>query len=114
MTYPFPPDTLPAEYAWQIDRDFLAEEAYPEDGYVGLQGPRNAPANLLFLLSNGGGVAFRIRDDDGEVYYIGRIVFADPDDRSDEAEFGPLYDFAGPNDGATEIQYRHNGRWVTL
>ena len=52
-------------------------------------------------------VLFRMRDDDGHVYYEGK---ATPD-----CEFEPLDDFGMPNDGCTEIQYKNEkGEWETL
>lgn len=51
---------------------------------------------------------FRLLDDDGEVYYLGRS-----DDRDSEAAFAPL-DWAAGYAGCTEIQYWRDGYWETL
>jgi len=51
---------------------------------------------------------FRLRDDDGEVYYLGRS-----DDQDSEAAFAPL-DWATGYAGCTEIQYWRDGHWETL
>jgi hypothetical protein len=49
------------------------------------------------------GRAFAMYDDDGELYYRGRIwTAAEP---GTEADFGPLDDFGTPNAGCTEIRY---------
>ena len=50
--------------------------------------------------------AFRMLDDDGEVYYHGRSSIKD--------SFQPLDDFGEPNAGCTMIQYYENKRWVTI
>lgn len=52
---------------------------------------------------------FRMRDDDGDIYYTGRS-----DDNSSEVAFAPLDDLGTPDAGATEIQYLNNGIWETL
>ena len=51
---------------------------------------------------------FRLLDDDGEVYYLGRS-----DDQDSEVAFAPL-DWATGYAGCTEIQYRRDGHWETL
>ena len=51
---------------------------------------------------------FRLLDDDGEVYYVGRS-----DDQDSEAAFAPL-DWATGYAGCTETQYRRDGHWETL
>ncbi len=50
--------------------------------------------------------AFRMLDDDSEVYYHGKS--------SCNSSFSPLDDFGMPNAGCTEIQYLENGKWETL
>jgi hypothetical protein len=109
-------DTKTATYAWIIDKDHLDLESSRDE--AGTMGPRDAPDHLCEQLVAGEGVPFRIFDDDGELYYSGRIMFTDPPvafgDFPEEA-FGPLWDFAGPNAGATEIHYQNDaGKWVVL
>lgn len=89
-------------YAWIIDEDRIA--TLGTVSVVGVKGgslPRMAQVD---------GTRFRLLDDDGEVYYVGRF-FGDPD--SQEA-FGPLDDFGEPAAGCTTIQYHRNGQWETL
>lgn len=50
--------------------------------------------------------AFRMLDDDGEVYYHGKS--------SCSSSFDPLDDFGMPNAGCTDIQYFEDGRWKSL
>ena len=101
-------------YAWIIDSDHIAEEGAPPGNNlnaVGLTGPRAAPDVLLKTLTAGNGIAFRMKDDDGELYYEGRIACPDNYDL-----FGPLDDFGMPNAGCTAIEYqnRTSGAWEAL
>lgn len=100
-----------ANYAWVIDRDHLDDG---QDSEVGVSGPSTASNVLLVQLKQrGAGTKFRMRDDDGILYYEGRILI-DGDEDGEEL-FGPLEDFGMPNAGCTEIQYRNNdGEWVGL
>lgn len=54
---------------------------------------------------------FRIYDDDGVLYYSGRMH---PDDQTEQAAFAPLDAYGTPNAGATEMRLWANGKWVTL
>lgn len=100
-------------YAWIIDVDHLVEG--PSDrSDAGLTGPSVATAEQLAALASGEGLPFRILDDDGELYFTGRIIGGGPD-ADDTAAFGPLWDYGTPGAGATEIQYQDAaGRWVGL
>lgn len=103
-------------YAWVIDRDHLDGDA------KGTTGPSTAPQPLLDALTKGEGVRFRMYDDDGELYYTGRIVALHDDGTRQTAKdcgdefFGPLTDFGGPGAGCTYIQYRNteSKEWETL
>lgn len=55
------------------------------------------------------GTAFRLYDDDGELYYEGRFLMH-PEHHTG---FEPL-DWAMNNMGCTEIKYFEQGRWATL
>lgn len=98
-------------YAWIITRDHL----WPAEGIdipsrVGTAGPHDAtPAQVELARTQGR--TWRVLDDDGEVYYSGRIWAAEP---GSEDDFGPLDDFGAPDAGAVMIQYREAGKWVTL
>lgn len=108
-------------YAWKVDTDHMPDPTCPPGSYSnagGVTGPGDAPADLLARLDKGEGRKWKIYDDDGELYYSGRIVFEDPaeevgNDIPDLA-FRPLWDFAAGNAGATEIRYFMDGRWETL
>jgi len=94
-------------YAWFIDHvedDIGADE-------IGTIGPRHADPKLVErLVHEGAGDTFRMTDDDGEVYYVGRIILDD-----NTSGFEPLDDFGMPNAGCTSIEYREKtGAWVML
>lgn len=99
-------------YAWIIDTDHLADNNSTDAGIIG---PRNAPAELIRKLKDAGTAAngaagifrFTMRDDDGELYYTGRMA-TDQLPADDDACYGPLSDFGAPNAGCVEISYsRH-------
>lgn len=101
---------VPEDYAWIVDKDHLADEG--EVGDVGTTGPRSAPAELLAKLEAGEGNVFKIYDDDGELYYTGRMVCILEEDGypSNEATAGPLDDW-GVGAGATEVRYPGKPKW---
>lgn len=106
-------------YAWIIDQDHLAD---PEDepgtnmNAVGVCGPRDAPDELIELLeihatkelaarhADAEIYRFRMYDDDGELYYTGRMIT--DEGATEEASFGPLDDYGTPNAGCTLIKYQ--------
>jgi hypothetical protein len=100
---------MSAAYAWLITKDHITEPGDDLPSRVGWQGPHDAPAGLLERLNDGDGLTFRMKDDDGEVYYEGRYLGPD-----DEDMFGPLDDLGRPDAGAVDIQYREHGKWVSL
>ena len=104
---------MSASYAWIITKDHLAEANIPEgtnSNAKGVIGPRNVTPEQVDRLHEGRiGEAFRIYDDDGELYYSGRII-------GDYEGFEPLDDFGATNAGATDIKYRNHtsGKWELL
>ncbi|UYL87653.1 hypothetical protein SEA_VRESIDENCE_49 [Arthrobacter phage VResidence] len=84
---------------------------------VGLIGPRSASDRDEARLRAGEGVAFRLKDDDGNVYYYGRrLEESDADETYDaEPELAPLDCFGTPNAGAV-IQEEKNadGKWEPI
>ena len=83
-----------SKYAWIINEDKI----FGED--VGIKGPRLIDTKLENLLKAGEGREFKLFDDDGELYYTGRIV-------GKFGGFEPLDDFGMPNAGCTEIAYKN-------
>jgi hypothetical protein len=96
--------------AWIIDKDHIADpKAKPgtNNNAVGLMGPRSYKGDGTELIHR-----FRMKDDDGELYYSGRCS----SDNDDEA-LGPLDNFGTPNAGATIIEYwvpGPGGGWKAL
>lgn len=124
-----------SNYAWVIDKDYLPDESLPEGSYGNAKsviGPRDAPQELIGRLATGDGYRFRMFDDDGELYYAGRLVLQPDIDPGNvyhtyhdmhgwacaslpEEAFGPLWDFGQGNAGCTSIHYRdNNGRYGVL
>lgn len=101
-----------AYYGWIIDTDHIDNGT--DNGVIG---PRNIDPDAAVRLKKDPecGERFRMYDDDGELYYSGRILFDLFDDTDGyEVEFAPLDDFGMPNAGCTEIRYWQAGKWVTL
>lgn len=100
-------------YAWIITHDHLVDVG--ENGDVGTIGPANATEADKVRLRAGEGDVFNMRDDDGELYYSGRLVVSGNTTHDDQvACFGPLDDFGMPNAGCTTIRWpghpeRNNG-----
>ncbi|HEY9550589.1 MAG TPA: hypothetical protein VIR45_13920 [Kiloniellaceae bacterium] len=101
-------------YGWIIDKDHIADgEAEPGTllNAVGLVGPRDIAHEIETRLKAGEGEPFRLYDDDGELYYEGRII----GDHTGWDGFTPLDDFGRPNAGCSDIHYRHpQGAWEAL
>ena len=90
-------------FAFIIDKDHVSSGC--EDK---LRGSATLNHYCVARLKLGEGEAFRLYDDDGNLYYEGRIA-------GTYNGFEPL-DWAMPYAGCTTIQYRHgrNGRWKVL
>jgi hypothetical protein len=92
---------------WVIDTDHIADKTKPEKtnaNAVGVVGPRGYKGDGSELTHK-----FRMKDDDGELYYEGRS--------DDDSSFDPLDHFGGPNAGATTIEYwvaGKGGGWKPL
>lgn len=111
------------KYGWIIDRDELFEDPnHPSfgDNEAGIIGPRDISEELEARLKNGEGRQFKMYDDDGELYYTGRIVFNDSKLENEnelglpEEAFSPVDDYGAPNAGAVWIKYQFDGEWRTL
>jgi hypothetical protein len=116
--------------AWIITKDKIADErdkvAHPHGGcnaYAkGLIGPGIASEKDKERLRAGEGLAFRMLDDDGIVYYYGRIL--EESECTEEYESGmfgqdsqlaPLDNFGSPNAGCIQIEYKNeDGKWEGL
>jgi hypothetical protein len=101
---------------WIVTKDLIADPTVRQPSNVnavGMVGPRTAKMTADEILNHPQGQKFRMKDDDGEVYYEGIMVITADD--GDEAEFRPLDDFGRPNAGATDIEYlRPDGSWELI
>lgn len=102
-------------YAWIIDRDHLEEGS--DEGAVGVMGPGDAPDWMIRTLRlpdlygapltdprvNVRVYTFQMSDDDGDLYYTGRMIT--DEGSSEDACYGPLGDYGMPNAGCTDIRY---------
>lgn len=111
--------------AFIITKDNVADaedrEKYPEGGRnlhaINLIGPRNASAKDEARLKAGEGIKFRLKDDDGNIYYYGRrLEESDADeDYYGENELAPLDCFGAPNAGAvTQEEKNSEGKWESI
>lgn len=91
-------------YGWIIDKDEI------DGSGIGTMGPRSISEDFQKGLLQGSGRKFRMYDDDGELYYEGRILTQ----ADDETLFAPLDDYGTPNAGCTEIRYLNGREWRTL
>ncbi|MEU4534356.1 hypothetical protein AB0G15_05775 [Streptosporangium sp. NPDC023825] len=112
-----------AAYGWIIDKDHLynPNSGFEERNDTGTMGPRRISPEIKAQLKAGKGEKFRMLDDDGELYYTGRIIGpadGSPEAASDECiewEFAPLSGFGARNAGCTDIQYKNDkGEWKNL
>lgn len=86
---------MSSKYGWIITEDYVSDG---ED--VGVCGPRGISSEMLAKLKAGrAGEPFELYDDDGELYYRGRVILG-----GCESEFAPLDEFGTPNAGCTEIR----------
>jgi len=104
-----------ASYAWLITKDHLFDQ-FPKSEIhrAGMAGPANAPLEFLRMLQEGKGRTFRMYDDDGELYYTGRIITRDDGGYNSEDSMAPLDDFGEPDAGCTEIKYWVSGEWKAV
>lgn len=97
---------------WIITEDLIGDSLGDDyDSDKGVMGPSDIPAHLEAALKAGKGRTFRMYDDDGELYYKGKGVWDDEDEGSEEACYGPLGDFGGPNAGCTLIKWHGHEEW---
>ena len=92
-----------SKYYWNITK---ANAAYGLEDEIGETGPWNANTTLTAVepWHKGG---FRMKDDDGNLYYEGLIF-------GDYMGFEPLDEFGMPNAGCTIIEYNIKGKWERL
>ena len=91
---------------WTITKDHLAEPDAPAGtnrNAVGVDGPSAATLTAEQITGHPRAVSFRMRDDDGELYYEGAMVGDDL--------FAPLDQFGMPNAGCASIEVLTGRTW---
>jgi len=84
-------------YGWIITHDYT-ESDESDVGVIGQSGVQLTKEQILK------GRAFKMKDDDGNIVYRGRII-------GKYNGFEPLDDFGMPNAGCTVIWYFVKGKW---
>lgn len=94
---------LNEKFGWIITEDVIDKQA------VGKVGPRSATASREDILFNG--QKFRMKDDDGNIYYYGKFLM-----NQSCSGFEPLDNFGAPFSGCTSIEYLevNSGLWKSL
>lgn len=99
-------------YAWIIDKDHLADGGELRRDDAGKRGGNDPGGVLAGRLAAGEGEKFRMFDDDGELYYSGRLLAIDDLGAPEPGGLEPLDDFGLPNAGCTSIHYQQaDGTW---
>jgi hypothetical protein len=103
---------------WIITKDKVADtsvEAPSNQNAVGLTGPSGLSPEIEARLKAGEGNAFRMFDDDNNLYYVGRFLEDETTADLEAAEFQPLDNFGTPNAGCTYMEVKDaQGKWVML
>jgi len=92
--------------AWIINQDHVSKN-HPIVRQNIIRGPHQITDEEIKRLVAGEGYEFRIFDDDGVLYYVGRCL---------AKAFDPLDDFGTPGAGATSIEYYNSEtkQWEVL
>jgi hypothetical protein len=98
---------------WIITKDLLHTDGkHSRVGYGSFGVDKNLHTRVSLALSPMTALAlphqFRLKDDDGEIYYEGRS-----DDNTSQDAFRPL-DWAEADAGCTIIEYRNHDQWEML
>lgn len=94
---------------WIIDNDLIND--YVEERPINREGAHSSDFDPIMFMEMDR-VQWRVKDDDGEIYYEGRMTKERLEDFEGRA-FGPL-DFAMADAGATTMEYLENEEWVQL
>ena len=96
-----------SNYWVEYDYGFIVTKSHI-GGKMPFVGPRDIPKEMEEALHSGQGLAFKMYDDDDELYYEGKFV-------GDETQImSPLFDYGMPNAGCTYMKYNIDGKWVVI
>lgn len=98
---------------WIIDVDHINEimNDLPDEVTINREGVHSNDFDPIMFMEMDR-VPWRVLDDDGEVYYEGRMSKKRLESHA-ELAFGPL-DFAMADAGATTMEYVKDGKWEVL
>lgn len=103
----------PNTYGWVIEKDHLADD--DEKSAAGITGPSEAPDELLVAVQERKGHVFKLYDDDGELYYTGRLLTNHESDSpfalEEHEAFAPLDDFGMGWAGCTLVRWPGHSEW---
>jgi hypothetical protein len=99
-------------HAWIITKDHLCDGEYIDRDEAGVCGPSDADEDLLRRVKAGEGKTFRMWDDDGELYYTGRLLTTEDRWGEEDVMVAPLRDFGTPNAGAVLIKWHGHPEWT--
>lgn len=94
---------------WQITHDFIGSDEHGRWGTsTDISILKKCPCNLCDMP-----ISFRLKDDDGEIYYMGRMTQELYDSHM---VLAPLHNWAMPNAGATSMEVFDSRRqeWVGI
>ena len=94
---------------WIIDNDLINDVR--EEEIINREGVHSSDFDPIMFMEMER-VPWRVKDDDGEIYYEGRMTKKRLESEA-ELAFGPL-DFAMADAGATAMEYLQDGEWVQL
>lgn len=98
---------------WKITKDYLDDKDSDLNRVGYARYPNNQNVIAFKKRSDVKKYAWRVLDDDQNVYYAGMAWFTDKTFGSNHM-FNPLDEFCRADSGATEIQYFLNGQWETI
>lgn len=93
-----------AEYGWLVYESYIESGNFGQAQPVEVTGPRGISDENHDKLKAGEGSEFELYDDDGVLYYKGRLI------GDDVTGFEPLEDYGTPNAGAVNMKL--DGSWL--
>lgn len=108
---------MSAPYVWLITDDDLAAPGDRADRSTA--GPARVSEGLEKAIRSDDlpigftRAVFRMYDDDGTLYYRGRMFYAEELDGTEEQVFAPLAEFGLPNAGCTRIAWNDDDHYET-
>lgn len=108
---------MTAPYVWLITDDEIAAPGERDDGSTA--GPAHISAGLEKAVRSDSlpigfsRAVFRMCDDDGVLYYRGRMFYRHDLEGTEDQVFAPLAEFGLPNAGCTRIAWNDDDHYET-